>query len=111
MRVQDILQMKPLIASLDLKIFRTRDELRASCRQLTAGPSDHKAFYVHSLSTIFASENDIIDSIIAHEMAHATMDYSFKAPPPNQVAELMAHYVDEHLERDWLSFFFLPDSN
>jgi hypothetical protein len=100
MRVQDILGMKPLIPFIDLKIFHTRDELRERCRQLTVGSADLKAFYVHPLSTIFSSEKDLIDSIIAHEMAHATMDYYFSAPPPAQVSELMANYVDEHLEGD-----------
>lgn len=100
MRVQDILGMKPLIPFIDLKIFHTREELRERCRQLTMGAADHKAFYVHALSTIFSSEKDIVDSIIAHEMAHATMDYYFMAPPPTQVAELLAHHVDEHLEGD-----------
>lgn len=100
MRVQDILGMKPLIPFIDLKIFHTRDELEARCRQLTMGATDHKAFYVHALSTIFSSEKDILDSIIAHEMAHATMDYYFLAPPPAQVSEIMANYVDEHLEGD-----------
>ncbi|MFH0984198.1 MAG: hypothetical protein V1882_01530 [Candidatus Omnitrophota bacterium] len=100
MRVQDILGMKPLIPFIDLKIFHTRDELQERYRQLAMGTADHKAFYVHALSTIFSSEKDIIDSIIAHEMAHATMDYYFMAPPPTQVAELLAHHVDEHLEGD-----------
>jgi hypothetical protein len=97
-RVQDILGMKPLIPFIDLKVFRTREELKTRCRQLTMGSADYKTFYVHSLATIFSSEKDIADSIIAHEMAHATMDHYFMAPPPSQMAELMAQYVDEHLE-------------
>ncbi len=99
-RVEDILGMRPLIPSIDIKTLRNREDLRARCRQLMGGQADYKSFYVHSLSTIFASEKDIVDSIIAHEMAHAVMDHYFMVPPPSMAAELLAIHVDEHLERD-----------
>ena len=97
-RVEDILGMKPLIPFIDIKTFRNREELQARCRQLQGGASDYKSFYVHFLSTIYTSEKDITDSILAHEMAHSVMDHYFTVPPPSMTAELLATHVDEHLE-------------
>lgn len=100
MRTQDILGMKPQIPSISIKVFRSRRELEDECRRMSQGQSEFASFYIHALTTIFTSEKDIGDSVIAHEMAHSVMDYYFMAPPPPTVAELMARYVDEHLERD-----------
>lgn len=100
MRVEDVLGMKPMIARVDLKVLRSREELQEKSFEITRQREDHKAFYAHGLRTIFSSEQDIIDSIIAHEMAHAVIDHYFMAPPPSKVAELLAGYVDEHLERE-----------
>jgi hypothetical protein len=99
-RVKDVLEMHPLIPYLDIKIFHSRDELQERYRQVAMGNENYKSFYVHDLSAIFTSEKDIIDSIIAHEMAHAVIDYYFLVPPPAMAAELLATHVDEHLERD-----------
>ena len=43
---------------------------------------------------------DISDSVMAHEMAHAVIDNYFNVIPPEKTAELLATYVDSHLERD-----------
>ncbi len=100
MRVEDVLGMKPMIARVDLKVLRTRKELQDQCANLTHSREDYKSFYAHDLRTIFSSEQDIIDSIVAHELGHAVIDHYFTVPPPGKVAELLAAYVDEHLERD-----------
>jgi hypothetical protein len=45
---------------------------------------------------------DVTDSQIAHEMAHAVIDDYFKVIPPERTAEFLAVYVDSHLEeREW----------
>ena len=62
-------------------------------------PGDFKAFYVYKYNTIYTSESDIEDSVIIHEMAHAIIDHYFSVIPPETVGEVLAAYVDAHLER------------
>ncbi|MEI8012873.1 MAG: hypothetical protein WCI27_10430 [Candidatus Omnitrophota bacterium] len=100
MRVEDILGMKPMIARINIEVLPSRKELQAKCFDLTQVHQDYKAFYAHDRRMIFSSEQDIIDSIIAHELGHAVIDHYFMVPPPTKVAELLATYVDEHLERE-----------
>ncbi len=58
----------------------------------------YKSFYIHGYATIYTSMQDISDSVISHEMAHAVMDNYFKVMPPERAAEFLATYVDSHLE-------------
>lgn len=98
MRVEDILGMKPFIPQLKIELYRTRQEMQGAYVRQGGAWIDARSFYVHKHALVFSSEQDLIDSIIAHEMAHAVIDHYFKAPPPVQVAELLAAHVDEHLE-------------
>ncbi len=61
--------------------------------------TNFKSFYIHSFESIFTNEQDFIDSVIAHELGHAVIDHYFAVPPPSQMAELMATYVDSHLDQ------------
>ncbi|MCX5666928.1 MAG: hypothetical protein NTY34_01245, partial [Candidatus Omnitrophica bacterium] len=58
----------------------------------------YKSFYVHAYRTIYTSEESISDSVMVHEMAHAVIDNYFSVVPPAKVAEVLASYVDLHLE-------------
>jgi len=98
MRVEDILGMKPFIPKLKIELYRTRKDIQEAYASQEGLGIDARSFYVHRQALIFSSEQDLIDSIIAHEMAHAVIDHFFKAPPPVQVAELLSAHVDEHLE-------------
>ena len=40
---------------------------------------------------------DINEGILAHEMAHAIIDHFFDIRPPRATAEILARYVDKHL--------------
>ena len=57
-----------------------------------------KSFYCHKTRTRDTSEADISDSIIARKIAHAIINYYFIVKPPEQVREMIAIYVDSHLQ-------------
>lgn len=99
-RAQAVLGMEVQIPHLDIKVFKTRKDLADEVVRLTGVPKDYRSFYVHDLKSIYISDPDFIDSVIAHELGHAIIDHYFSVPPPPQVAELLATYVDEHLERE-----------
>lgn len=99
MRVEEVLNMHPSIPQLRVRVFRLREQMRTECASLL-GVNDFKSFYMHSRRTVFTSEQDIIDSVIAHEFGHAVVDHYFSVSPPQKVTELLACYADEHLDRD-----------
>lgn len=98
MRVQELLSMYPAAMNIQVRMYRDREELGATHERILKFSGRHRSFYVHKLRTIFTSEQDISDSVIAHEIAHAVLDHYFNTVPPAKVAELLATYVDAHLE-------------
>lgn len=99
-RVKQILAMYPDYMCIKIKVFKTRKELNDEYYRLFGTTARYKSFYIHSLRTIYSSMQDISDSVISHEMAHAVIDHYFKVIPPENTSEILAIYVDSHLERD-----------
>jgi len=97
-RVQDVLDMHPKTPKIKIKIFKDRDELNDEFVKIFGKTGDFKSFYVYKHNTIYTSESDIEDSVIIHEIAHAIIDHYFSVVPPETVGEILAAYVDAHLE-------------
>ena len=97
-RVQDVLGMHPKIPKINIVIFKDRDELNDEFAKIFGKNGDFRSFYVYKHNTICTSESDIEDSVIIHEMAHAIIDHYFSVIPPETVGEILASYVDLHLE-------------
>ncbi|MFA5256015.1 MAG: hypothetical protein WC419_04910 [Candidatus Omnitrophota bacterium] len=97
-RVQDVLDMYPKTPRINIKIFKDRDELNDESSKIFGKAQDSRSFYVYKYNTIYTSEGDIDDSVLIHEMAHAIIDHYFSVIPPETVAEILASYVDAHLE-------------
>ncbi|MFA5275447.1 MAG: hypothetical protein WC417_00945 [Candidatus Omnitrophota bacterium] len=100
LRTKQILTMDPPCLEIKIKIFRDRNELCMEYSRLFGSTEHFKSFYVHPLGTIFTSMQDVSDSEMSHEMAHAVIDNHFRVIPPEKTAELLATYVDSHLERE-----------
>jgi len=100
LRVEEILAMHSPYTEIKIKVFRNRDELCKEYTSLFGSAENYKSFYIHSMGTIFTSMQDVSDSEMSHEMAHATIDTYFRVIPPDKTAELLATYVDSHLERE-----------
>lgn len=97
-RAKEILDMWPEKMNLKIKIFKDRDTLNNEYLKIFGTKPDYKSFYIYKYDTIYTSEEDVSDSIIAHEMGHAIVDHYFSKVPPPKISELMAQYVDLHLE-------------
>ena len=97
-RVKEILDMYPSNIHIKVKIFKNRRELNSEYCQLAPFGNTCMSFYIHAYDTIYTSEQDISDSIIAHEMTHALIDHYFAVTPPEKVAEMLAQNVDLHLD-------------
>lgn len=97
-RVQDVLDMHPKTPRIKIRIFKGRGELNEEFAKIFGRPGDFRSFYVYKYNTIYTSENDVEDSVMIHEMAHAVIDHYFSVIPPETVREILAAYVDVHLE-------------
>lgn len=103
-RAQTILDMRPANLHVKIRIYRTRKEVGDEYAKIVGAnetgdvrKEDIKSFYVNRYNTIYVSEEDISDSVIVHEMAHAIVDHYFSVIPPEKIRELLASYVDMHL--------------
>jgi len=96
-RVKKVLDTYPAITNIKVKIFKNRKDLQDEYCRITMRRSPIRSFYVHQYHTIYTSEADINDSVVAHEMGHAVVDHFFQAIPSEKVGEMLATYVDLHL--------------
>jgi len=97
-RAKEILDMHPRIKKIKVRIFKNRKELNKEYRRIFKENKSLISFYIYKYNTIYTTESDISDSVIAHEMGHAIVDHYFAVRPPEKVRELLAQYVDLHLE-------------
>ncbi|MFA5146601.1 MAG: hypothetical protein WC515_04430 [Candidatus Omnitrophota bacterium] len=99
-RVEEVLDMYPRNMHIKIRIFRDREELSEEYNRIFHKSAHFKSFYVHKHETIYTSEEDISDSVISHEMGHAIVDHYFAIIPPPKIRELLASYVDTHLDEE-----------
>lgn len=97
-RAKELLGMYWKLPHFDIRIFKDRDELSGEYTKIFGARQEYKSFYVHKYKTIYTSEEDISDSVMVHEMGHAVIDHYFAVVPPPKVSEILASYVDMHLE-------------
>ena len=100
LRVKDILGMDPKDFHIKIRIFKTRQEMNDTYAWMFNERANFKSFYIHYFQSVYTNEQDFVDSIMAHELGHAVIDHYFSVPPPTRMAELMAIYVDSHLDED-----------
>jgi len=99
-RAKEILNMWPSKLRLKVRIYKNRRELNDEYYEIFKKRENYKSFYIHRHKTIYTCASDISDSVLAHEMGHAIVDHYFSTIPPANVGELMASYVDMHLDED-----------
>ena len=96
--VEEMLGMYPSNFKLAIKIFKSDVSLAEAYFRMMGSRQNYQAFYIYQYRTIYTSEYGVSDSVMSHEMAHAVIDSYFSANPPPKVAEILATYVDAHLE-------------
>lgn len=96
-RVKTILAMYPPDFQFNIYIYSTYDEIKKVYREIGMAGTAPIAFYLHKPKTIYVSLEKINDRIFAHEVAHAIINSYFDTPPPAEMQEILAQYVDKHL--------------
>ncbi len=97
-RVQQILDMRGMLKKVRINIYSNRRRLHEAYLSITGQECRVRAWYIFEVNTIYINIDDVDEGIIAHEMAHSIIDHYFAVRPPSATAEILATYVDQHLE-------------
>ena len=97
-RVEDILDMYPSRVHVTVNIYKDQMGLDRAYEGIFHEPNTAKSFYIYKTNTIYTTERDISEAILAHEMAHCIIDHYFVILPPRKIQEMLAVYADVHLK-------------
>ncbi len=88
-RVQTVLDMWP--KNFQITVYLHRGPLSAN----------KVAYYEKNTKAIHVSVDYASDGVVAHEIAHASIEQYFSISPPSKMQEILAQYVDKHLWNDY----------
>lgn len=97
-RVEQVLDIYPPKVSVNVRVYKTRGDLSDAYYRIMGRRGEYKSFYINKLQTIYISEQDMDDSIMAHEIGHVVVDHYFNVVPSEKIREMLATYVDLHLD-------------
>lgn len=97
-RVQQILDMRGVLKKVRINIYSNTKKLHEAYLSITGRECRIRAWYMFEVNTIYINKDDVDEGMIAHEMAHSIIDHYFSVRPPEATAEILATYVDLHLE-------------
>ena len=99
-KAERVLDMYPRKIRLTVRIYKNQSQLDKEYARTFGEPNRKRriAYYVHKYTTIYITERVIRAGVLAHEMGHAITDHYFLIRPPENVRELLAQYVELHLE-------------
>ncbi len=102
-KVQDLLGMPLPGTTVNLKVYSSREGIRAYYRKLYGkeysnlkGDATILSFYIYKENTIHVFLGDLSVPVLSHEMGHCVVDHYFIVVPPVKVQEILAMYVDKH---------------
>ena len=97
-RVENILDMFPSKIHVVINIYEGKDALDNVYAEIFHEQNTADSFYIYKTNTIYTTERDINEGILAHEMAHCIIDHYFVILPPRKIQEMFATYADIHLK-------------
>ena len=98
-RGQEILEMRGKMKKVTINIYPNKKGLDDAYYRITRRSCRIRAWYVYESNTVYINVDDVHEGMLAHELAHAIIDHYLLIRPPRATAEILAHYVDEHLRR------------
>ncbi len=96
-KVRSTLDMYPEEVVITILLYPDHDSLGEVFREITQEEYVPLAFYSHSTESIYIDASSITEGMLAHEMAHATINIYYDEPLPAKTQEILAQYVDKHL--------------
>lgn len=98
-KVQTILDMRKPI-KVNVQLYPSQEALHEAYYMVYGKHNPLRAWYIFEFNTIYLNVQDLFDGMFAHECAHAIIDHFFEVRPPRATAEILAQYVDNHLNKE-----------
>lgn len=99
----DILDMKKRFQNVNIFLHPDTDSLKRTYKSIYPGECRLRAWYRFKNNSAYFNVQDIHAGMLAHELAHAIIDHFLTVRPPRQTAEILARYVDTHLDRGFVN--------
>lgn len=97
-RVQEILDMRKKMERVRVEVYADKASLSKAYSRFYRGECRIRAWYNVHNNTVYLNVKDVHAGMVAHELAHAIIDHYLLVRPPRQTAEILARYVDSHLQ-------------
>lgn len=97
-KVETLLDMYPRRIRINVKIYHNPEELPGVGEGISGAVNRASSFYIHKQRTIYTTVKNISEGVLSHEIAHSIIDHYFVILPPRKIQELLAMYVETHLE-------------
>lgn len=97
-KAEKILNMHPRGIHVKVKIYQNSEELLGVGEGISGVVNRASSFYIHKQRTIYTTVKSISEAVLSHEIAHSIIDHYFIILPPRKIQELLATYVETHLE-------------
>jgi len=96
-KAQLVLDMFPANLKVTMVLLPDKRAVTAMYQQKYGKTADNIAYYSLSENTVYVSVNDARLGVIAHELGHAIVNHYFRERPPYHIHELMAQFVEKHI--------------
>ncbi|RJR22177.1 MAG: hypothetical protein C4581_01355 [Nitrospiraceae bacterium] len=96
-KVQSTLDMYPSDFHISIMLVPDYQTAEKIFRQFSTTGNVPLAFYSNKTKTIYVNVDSVTVGVLAHEMAHAVINFYFEVPPPAKMQEILAQYVDIHI--------------
>lgn len=98
-KVQLILDMRKSL-TVNVRIYSNKTALHAEYFKIYKKKKKLRAWYIFEYNTVYLNADDLFSGMLAHELAHAIVDHYLAIRPPRATTEILARYVDEHLNKE-----------
>ncbi len=99
-KVQLILDMQRPFPRVFINVYPDEESLHRAYFRVHGKRGKPRAWYTFRQNTIYLNLLDVFSGMLAHELAHAVVDHYLGVRPPRATAEILARYVDSHLEEE-----------
>ena len=96
-KVQEILGMRKKMRKVRINLYSNSEQLGIAYQRLFKKDCGVRSWYLYEFKTIYCNVSDLRAGMLAHEMAHHIIDHYLVIRPPRSTAEILARYVDKHL--------------
>jgi len=73
-KVQQILDMRKRMKKVAINIYHNKKQLHAAYYKIYSSSCKVRAWYIYEYNTIYINADDVNEGLLAHEMAHYTID-------------------------------------